>query len=69
MYEQIVEEFEDVGVAERLDVSAWMDKVRKRVDKHDNFSCKVTHNIMRLDMCLLVTYFIIRQDNLWEKTS
>ena len=52
MYNSIIDEMVEAGVAERLDEPVWMDRDGKICLEDDAFGCKVHHKIVRPDMCI-----------------
>ena len=44
---------EEAGVAERKDTPVWMDRSGDKVTEMDSLGCKVTHKLLRPDMCLV----------------
>ena len=52
MYDHCVIEMEQAGVAKKLDEPTWMTKEGQECDPENAFGCKVTHQIVRPDMCL-----------------
>lgn len=62
MYDGVMNEFVDAGVAVERDTPAWMDKDSKIVDKSDAFGCIVAHDITHPD-------YIIVMDEVGGNTS
>ena len=54
MYDQVIEELQNANLTELLETPKWMDKDGKEVKEGNMFGCKVTHNILRPDMCLVM---------------
>ena len=54
MYNQMGEEFVDVGLATEREVAVWMEIHGKFVHKIATFGCKVTHDINKPDWVLLM---------------
>ena len=52
MCDQVIEELQNANLTELLNTPKWMDKDGNEVKEDGAFSCKVTHNILRPDMCL-----------------
>ena len=54
MYDHIIEEMVDAGVAIKLDAPVWMNKEGEIVkNEEDAFGCKVSHQITRPEMCIV----------------
>ena len=53
MYRHIYEEMELSGVAKRRDEPVWMDRDGNIVEEVNAHGCKVTHDFIRPDMCLV----------------
>ena len=53
MYDHVIEEMCDAGVAEKLDSPVWMDRDGKECQPIEAFGCKVTHRIKHPDMCIV----------------
>ena len=53
MYSHIYREMEDECLATRLEEPVWMDRSENIVDKHDTIGCKVIHDIIIPDMCVV----------------
>ena len=54
MYDQVIEELQNANLVELLEAPKFMDKDGKELNEYDAFSCKVTHDILRQEMCLVV---------------
>ena len=54
MYDQVIEELKNTNIAELIETPKWMDNDGKEVKEYNTFGCKVTHNILRPDMCLVM---------------
>jgi len=52
MYNNIIDEMVDAGVAEKLDEPVWMDRDGNICSEQEAYGCKVHHQIVRPDMCL-----------------
>ena len=53
MYSHIYNEMEEAGVAKRKETPVWMDRHGYIVEEKDSLGCKVTHDIIRPDMCVV----------------
>ena len=53
MYNHNYEEMEAAGVTERHEEPAWMDRNGNICDKKDALGCKVTHDLIHPDMCVV----------------
>ena len=53
MYENIIHEMVEEKVAEKLDVPEWQDEKGQSCIEENAFGCKVTHKIVRPDMCIV----------------
>ena len=54
MCDQVIEELQNANLVELLEAPKFMDKDGKELNEYDAFSCKVTHDILRQEMCLVV---------------
>ena len=54
MYECVAEEMEDAGVAVRRSAPVWMNRSGEEVQEADAFGCKVTHDIVCPDYCIVL---------------
>ena len=54
MHDRVIEEIENANLAELLETPKWMDKDEKEVKDNNAFGCKVTHNILRPYMRLVM---------------
>ena len=52
MYNHCINEMVDAGVAVKLDDPVWMNRAGKECSEEEAFGCKVTHKIIRPDMCI-----------------
>ena len=52
MYNNVINEMVEAGVAERLDEAVWMDRDGNVCLEDSAFGCKVQHKIVRPDMCI-----------------
>ena len=53
MYTHIIHEMVSAGVAEPLPEPEWMNRKGEIVDEKDSFGCKVFHQLVRPDMCIV----------------
>ena len=53
MYDHVIEEMCDAGVARKLDSPLWMNRDGEECQPIEGFDCKVTHRITRLDLCII----------------
>ena len=53
MYDRVIEEMCDDGIAEKLDSPVWMDRDGEECQPIEAFGCKVTHRIKYPDMCIV----------------
>ena len=53
MYVHVISEMVNAGLAIELDSPVWMDRSGNTVDETKAFGCKVTHDILYPDMCLV----------------
>ena len=53
IYDRVIEEIYDAGVAEKLDFPVWMDRDGKECQPIEAFGCKVTHRINHPDICIV----------------
>ena len=54
MYDGVINEFVDAGVAKKRSEPAWMNRDGILVDEKDAFGCKVTHDITDPDMIIVM---------------
>ena len=52
MYNSVIDEMVDAGVAEKLDEQGWMDHDGKVCSEETAFGCKDLHKVVRPDMCI-----------------
>ena len=53
MYKHTIIEMVEAGVARKLDEPTWMNRHGEVCDENESFGCKVTHQIIHPDMCLV----------------
>ena len=53
MYNHVIEEMCNDGVAEKLDYQIWMNRDGEECQPIEAFGCKVTHRIKHPDMCIV----------------
>ena len=53
MYDHVIEEMCDTGVAEKLDSPVWMNRDGEECQPIEAFGCKVTHRIKHPNMCIV----------------
>ena len=49
MYNGVIAEFVDAGVAKERELPVWMDRFGNEMEERDAFGCKVTHDILLPD--------------------
>ena len=53
MYTHYYHKMELAGVARRLEEPVWMDRVGNAVEEKDAFGCKVTHELVHPEYCIV----------------
>ena len=53
MYDHNIEEMEEAGVAKRRDIPVWMDRTGNVCDESEAVGCKVTHDLIHPEMCVV----------------